>query len=117
MYWKSNIHSFVLISCHRDTYLPISSIKSELSIKSYQNAGVTTKFSILLQTVKHTTSKKIPEKWSKKEQLKRTLFMPCTVLCFFTKDGRTLLYRRSKLLLQQGGIGLDTFTLQTFVNM
>ena len=67
MYWKSNIHSFVLISCHRDTYLPISSIKSELSIKSYQNAGVTTKFSILLKPVKHTTSKKIPAKMDQKK--------------------------------------------------
>ena len=98
MYWKSNIHSFVLISCHRDTYLPISSIKSELSIKSFQNAGVTTKFSILLQPVKHTTSKKNPGKnGPKKERPKRSLFkmvslsalfMPCTVLWVFTKDGQ-----------------------------
>ena len=98
MYWKSNIHSFVLISCHRDTYLPISSIKSELSIKSYQNAGVTTKFSILLQPVKHTTGKKILAKMDQKKSdpkgrslkwfLYAALFMPCTVLWFFTKDGQ-----------------------------
>ena len=88
MYWKSNIHSFVLISCHRDTYLPISSIQSELSLKSYQNAGVTTKFSILLQPVKHTTSKKIPAKMEKKSRslkwvLYAALFMPCTEFLFF----------------------------------